>query len=101
MKPPAQRMGTLTAHFFAALGAKIAAMQSAGCDVIRLDEGSPDLPPPAHILAALAESAASPDHHGYQSHKGPAALRQAWAQMYRQAYEVELDPNGYPRMPSV
>lgn len=93
MIQPAPRMETLHAHFFAALGAKITAMKADGCDVIRMDEGSPDLPPPAHILAALANSANSPDHHGYQSHRGTAELRRAWAQMYLQAYRVDLDPD--------
>lgn len=92
MKPPATRMQHLTPHFFAALGPRLAAMQAAGIDVIKLDEGSPDLPPAAHIIEALACAAARPDRHGYQSHKGPLALRLAWAEMYARVYGVMLDP---------
>jgi LL-diaminopimelate aminotransferase len=61
-------------------------------DVIRLDEGSPDLPPPPAVIEALGRSAAQPDRHGYQPHRGPAALREAWADTYRQVWEVDLDP---------
>ena len=56
MISPAQRMQLLTTTFFAALGPKIEAMQAAGKDVIRLDEGSPDLPPAPPIIQALARS---------------------------------------------
>jgi LL-diaminopimelate aminotransferase len=93
MIDPAARMQDLAANFFVGLSTRIAALQAAGQDVIRLDEGSPDLPPPAHIIAALAQSAADPRSHGYQAHRGPQALREAWAEMYRARFQVELDPD--------
>ena len=92
MKPSAQRLQLVPSQFFAALNSRIAALQAAGQEIIRLDIGSPDLPPAPHILAALAQAAASPDSHGYQAHNGPFALRQAWAEMYRRVHGVELDP---------
>jgi LL-diaminopimelate aminotransferase len=92
MKTSAQRMHHLPAHFFAALGAQIAAMQAAGYDVIRLDEGSPDLPPSPAIVAALAQAAARDDSHGYQPQRGTPVLRAAWAEMYGRVFGVELDP---------
>lgn len=88
----AQRMQHLAAHFFAGLGAKIKAMRQAGLDVIRLDEGSPDLPPDDAIIRALTSCAARADSHAYQPHHGSAALRQAWAHTYRQIHQVDLDP---------
>ena len=91
MISPAHRMSVLTPHFFATLSARIAAMRAAGADVIRMDEGSPDLPPAPYIVQALAEAAARPDVHAYQPHRGTAELRQAWANMYRRLYGVELD----------
>ena len=90
-KPLAQRMEMLPDNFFAGFITKIAAMQAAGHDVIRLDVGSPDMPPAPHIIEALAQSAATPDHHGYQPYAGPTALRQAWAGMYLRVFGVELD----------
>ncbi len=88
---PAQRMQLLTTTFFAAVEPKIEAMQAAGKDVIRLDEGSPDLPPAPPIIQALARSASAANTHSYQAHRGPQALRSAWAEMYRRVYGVSLD----------
>lgn len=88
-----RRVQALSTNFFAGLERRIQEIQAAGGDVIRLDIGSPDLPPAPHILEALNRSAAQPDHHGYQSHKGTAALRAAWAEMYARVYGVELNPD--------
>lgn len=98
----AQRMEYLSPHFFASLGAKIAAMQADHRDVIRLDEGSPDMPPAPAIIKALARSAAAQDHHSYQPHRGPQALRKAWAEMYSRVFRVDLDPESeiFPLMGS-
>ena len=74
MTSPPQRMTGLSAHFFASLRARIAELNTAGHDIIRLDEGAPDLPPAAHIIEALAHAAARPEVHSYQPHRGPAAL---------------------------
>jgi LL-diaminopimelate aminotransferase len=92
VKPPSKRMGQLTTQFFASIRKDIERLQRAGFEVIRLDEGSPDLPPPAHIIAALADAAKKPDRHAYQAHHGPQALRSAWAKLYKDAYGVELNP---------
>lgn len=92
MIQPSLRMNDLTPHFFAALSAQLQAMRAAGYDVIRLDEGSPDLPPHSSIVAALTQAASSPDKHGYQPHKGPLALRMGWAEMYARVFDVLLDP---------
>lgn len=90
---PAERLNRLSTQFFANLNAKIAALEPEGRDVIRLDVGSPDLPPPPEVIAALAESAAKPDSHGYQAHNATPALRQAWAELYQRLYGVELNPD--------
>jgi LL-diaminopimelate aminotransferase len=87
----AGRMGNLPDNFFAGFISKIGKMQAAGHDIIRLDVGSPDLPPAPHIIEALYRSASTPGHHGYQPYAGTAALRQAWAAMYQRIFGVELD----------
>jgi len=84
----------LTPNFFATLNARVIDFQSTGADVIRMDIGSPDLPPAPHIVAALSRSAEKPDTHGYQSHRGSLALREAWAEMYRRVHGVEINPDG-------
>ncbi len=86
------RMARIKPLFFAGLETKIAKMKAEGRDVIRLDVGSPDLPPAEFIIDALSESARLPESHGYQSHKGPLALREAWAEMYERVYQVSLNP---------
>lgn len=85
-------MGTASPLFFASLGEKIASLQERGFDVIRLDIGSPDMPPAPHILEALSRAAGRAEAHGYQAHNGTADLRNAWAEMYARLYRVALDP---------
>lgn len=89
----ASRTHALDTHFFARLEDRIADLKSSGQDIIRLDVGSPDLPPAPHIQEALVRASSSPDAHGYQSSRGTPALRHAWAEMYQHAYRVELDPD--------
>ncbi len=89
---PAARMAQLAPHFFASLNARLAALKSEGREIIRLDEGSPDLPPAPPIVEALAQAARRPDAHSYQPHRGTQALRQAWADWYGNQYSVILDP---------
>ena len=88
-----QRLNQLPVNFFAGLNDRIIDLQIEGGDVIRLDIGSPDLPPDPAIIRTLAESATRPEVHGYQAHRGPLWLRQAWADMYRRLYETDLEPD--------
>lgn len=90
MSSPVDRLHT---NQFATLADRISQLQASGQDVIRLDVGSPDMPPAAHILTALQRSAALPDSHGYQPHQGPGALRAAWSGLYRRMYGVHLEPD--------
>ncbi|MEJ5201436.1 MAG: aminotransferase class I/II-fold pyridoxal phosphate-dependent enzyme [Anaerolineales bacterium] len=93
MKRQSTRIDRLPTNFFAELETKIAAIQAQSGDVIRLDIGSPDLPPPPEAINVLCSSARRPNHHGYQPHNGTAKLRQAWAEMYRDRFGVWLDEN--------
>jgi LL-diaminopimelate aminotransferase len=85
-------MDLFSEHFFAGLNIRVAALQAQGFDIIRLDEGSPDLPPAPHIIEALSSAASRPDTHSYQPHRGFAELRQAWVSMYQRLYGADLDP---------
>ena len=75
---------------FATLDAKIKALQAQGVDVIKLDIGSPDGPPPEFVVDALAKSAANPAKHGYAGYVGTPRLRQAMVDYYRTRFGVEL-----------
>ncbi len=92
MRAFSERLVALDPHYFASLQAKVQALQLRGQKVLRLDLGSPDLPPPPAILRALSAAVWLEDRHGYQNHRGPLALRQAWAEMYLRRHQVELDP---------
>lgn len=93
MKTNSERMQSFPDHFFVELNSRIQEMQARDKDVIRLDIGSPDLPPAPEIIEALNRSAAHPDHHGYQPYRGLQELREAWAGMYQRLYQVKLDPD--------
>jgi LL-diaminopimelate aminotransferase len=88
-----RRFNLLPVNFFAGLNDRINELSRLGQDIIRLDIGSPDLPPDPAIIQALVESASQADVHGYQAHNGPLWLRQAWADMYERSYAVDLEPN--------
>jgi LL-diaminopimelate aminotransferase len=93
MKKQALRMDSVQPSFYAQLDGIIAGLRAQGMDVIRLDIGSPDLPPSKAIIETLAQSARHPDHHGYQPINGPKPLREAWAQLYDRLFDVDLDPD--------
>ncbi|HEC34533.1 MAG TPA: aminotransferase class I/II-fold pyridoxal phosphate-dependent enzyme [Chloroflexi bacterium] len=88
----AERLGNLPPYVFAAIGRQVQALQEKGVDVIRLDIGSPDLPPPAAVVETLYRSARDPHNHGYGGFFGQPALRKAIADYYSRRFGVELDP---------
>ena len=89
----AERMGALQANYLAILSQTIADLEKKGKEVIRLDIGSPDLPPPETAVDDLKEWIEKPGCHGYQSHRGSPSLRQAWVEHYQRQYGVNLDPD--------
>ncbi len=91
--PPAHRISSFEPYFFASLGKKIAQMKKQGTDVIRIDMGSPDLPPATFIIDELIKNSKRPDTHGYSPIGGTPAFKQAVADYYLDRFEVSLDPN--------
>lgn len=88
----AARIDNLPPYVFAQLGKRIRELAAQGRDVIRLDIGSPDLPPPDFIVDEMYRSAQDPSHHGYGGFYGIPALRQAMAAYYQRRFGVSLDP---------
>ncbi len=88
----ADRIGNLPTYVFAELGRRIRELTAQGKDIIRLDIGSPDLPPPDFVVEAMHRSARNPSHHGYVGYYGTPELRQAMATYYERRFGVELDP---------
>ena len=74
------------------MGQRITALRQQGVDVIRIDIGSPDLPPPEFVIEALVAEARRPDTHGYTPYGGTPAFKEAVAAYYHQRFGVTLDP---------
>lgn len=85
-------MNLVQEYYFSTKLKQIAEMRNSGIDVLNLGIGSPDLPPSAQTIEALANTAQNPKNHAYQSYVGVPALREAMASFYQNAYGVELNP---------
>ncbi len=92
MKYAAQRLRNLPPYPFARWAAQVASARQRGLDVIRLDIGNPDMPPPVDVVSTLGHSAQQASHHGYAGYRGLPVLRQAIADYYARRFDVELDP---------
>lgn len=89
---PSERIASFKPYFFAILNQKLAELRARGLDIIRLDMGSPDLPPTEAIIDVLARAARRPDAHGYTPNGGTPQYRQAIATYYANRFGVELHP---------
>ncbi|HSJ53346.1 MAG TPA: LL-diaminopimelate aminotransferase [Anaerolineae bacterium] len=89
----ANRIDSLPPYVFARLGDRLRELAAQGQDIIRLDIGSPDLPPPDFIVDALERSAREPSKHGYGGYYGTPQLRRAMATYYEQRFGVQLHPD--------
>jgi LL-diaminopimelate aminotransferase len=89
---PAERVSQIKPYFFADLERTISLLKNEGLDIIRLDMGSPDLPPENHIIESLVDSAREPYMHGYGQSGGSLALREAFVAYYKRRFDVRLNP---------
>ena len=88
-----ERIERLPEQYFTALLARVAAAAADdGEPLVDLGRGNPEVGPPEHVVATLANSAARPDVHGYAPFAGLPALKEAIAGRYRDVYGVALDP---------
>ena len=85
----AKRMDQFLPGIFNVLDDKKKALEAQGRKVFNLSIGTPDFPPPAHVMEALREAAADPENWKYALTECPAlvAAVQGW---YRDCYGVEL-----------
>jgi len=67
-------------------------VEARGVDVVRLDVGNPDLPPPEAVIEALCTAARANDAHGYPGIRTKTQLREAIAAYYARRFGVDLDP---------
>ena len=90
---PAQRIAGFKPYFFATLSKRLVELKARGMDVIRIDIGSPDLPPADFIVEKLYQAAKRPDAHGYTPNGGTPAFKKATADYYGRRFGVEVDPD--------
>ncbi len=91
MPAPAQRLKTLPPYAFALLTQRVRELNAQGLDVIGLDIGSPDMPPPPVVLDAMFASARHPGHHSYGGYKGTTEFREAIALYYHRRFGVTVN----------
>ena len=96
VRPRPNRIERLPEQYFTSLLARVAAVAAEpGEPLIDLGRGNPDVPPPAHVVDALVETAREQTSvvHGYAPFAGLPELREAIAERYASVYGVELDPH--------
>ena len=96
MRPRPERIDRLPAQYFTSLLARVAAAaRLEGEPLVDLGRGNPDVPPPAHVVDALVESARVPTSavHGYAPFAGLPELKEAIAARYADVYGVQLEPD--------
>ena len=89
---PANRMASFKSYFFADLNQHITALRKRGLKIIRLDIGSPDMPPADFIVDKLVEQSRRSDTHAYTPYGGTADFHQAVTEYYGKRFGVELTP---------
>ena len=89
---PAHRVDEIQEYYFSRKLKEVAQLNAGGADIISLGIGGPDRAPHADVIGTLADEAALPGNHSYQSYIGLPELRQAFAGWYARYYGVELNP---------
>jgi LL-diaminopimelate aminotransferase len=89
---PADRLARLPAYPFAIINQRVRQLTQQGIDVINLDVGSPDKPPPEFVVEALSRAAHQHNKHGYSGYKGAPEFRRAVADYYQRRFGVALEP---------
>lgn len=89
---PANRVQQVKEYYFSRKLKEIAELNAKGADIISLGIGGPDRPPHADVINTLCQEAQKADTHGYQPYVGIPELRAAFAEWYKNNYNVELNP---------
>ncbi|TVR22295.1 MAG: aminotransferase class I/II-fold pyridoxal phosphate-dependent enzyme [Anaerolineaceae bacterium] len=93
MPQQAERLLKLPPYVFSVIGDRLRQMQRDGIDVVRLDIGNPDMPPPPEVVEVLYKSARDGGNHGYTGYRGFAGFRDATAEYYKKRFGVDLNPD--------
>ena len=71
---------------------RAAVLAENGTDVIRVDQGAVDVPPPPAFVEGVAEALRDPEVHRYSPDPGLPELRSALARYAAQRFGLECDP---------
>jgi LL-diaminopimelate aminotransferase len=88
-----ERLGDVEEYYFSIKLRQIAEMQSQGIHVINLGIGSPDLPAAQSVIDTLKAATSEANANQYQSYSGLPQLRGAFANWYKNYYDVILNPD--------
>ncbi len=88
----ANRISEVKEYYFSKKLREIGEMRNQGLKVINLGIGNPDRPPHPDVLKALNEASSQTDNHGYQSYIGIPELRNAFANWYKEYFQITLNP---------
>ena len=88
----AKRLDTVQEYYFSKKLREVRGLAAAGKPIINMGIGSPDLQPPAKVLAAISSSLEDATAHKYQSYQGLPELREAIATFYHNKFAVVANP---------
>jgi aspartate/methionine/tyrosine aminotransferase len=88
----AKRLDTVQEYYFSKKLREVKSLAAAGKPIINMGIGSPDLQPPAEVLAAIKSSLNDPTAHKYQSYQGLPELRSAISEFYKNKFSVDTNP---------
>ena len=88
----AKRLDTVQEYYFSKKLREVRGLAAAGKPIINMGIGSPDLQPPAEVLAAIKSSLNDPTAHKYQSYQGLPELRSAISEFYKNKFSVDTNP---------
>jgi LL-diaminopimelate aminotransferase len=89
---PADRIAGFKPYFFSSLNQKLLELRKKGVSILRLDMGSPDLPPTDEIIDVMVKNAHDPHQHGYSALGGTPQFKEACAAYYLKRFGILLDP---------
>ena len=88
----ADRLKTVEEYYFSKKLREVRGLMAEGRPIINMGIGSPDLAPSEEVITALQNALQNPNAHQYQSYQGLPELREAFAEFYKNKFNVTVNP---------